>query len=188
MKWSSNHSSLETQGSAPGHSVYFLYSFLVSTCLLGISMWLFNRHFRIKWPTHNFDFLTCPCWVFLFSVNSLTIWPISQTKSLTFTLPSFFLSPPMSKLSSDPINCVSTSSYLSVCMQCLGQASLLSLLATVTATPLGCLCPSLLPLQCFFSVAASVSVNVSHQRTHLPWPLCALLTLVYKSQHDLDTA
>lgn len=72
---------------------------LVSTCLLGISMWLFNRHFRIKWPTHNFDFLTCPCLVFLYSVNGLTIWPVSQTKSLTFTLP-FFLSPPTSNLSS----------------------------------------------------------------------------------------
>jgi len=92
---------------------------LVSTCLLGISMWLFNRHFRIKWPTHNFDFLTCPCLVFLYSVNGLTIWPVSQTKSLTFTLP-FFLSPPTSNLSSGPIDCVSTSSYLSVCIQCPG--------------------------------------------------------------------
>lgn len=158
----------------------------MSTCLLGISMWLFNRHFRIKWPTHNFDFLTCPCLVFLYSVNGLTIWPVSQTKSLTFTLP-FFLSPPTSNLSSGPIDCVSTSSYLSVCIQCPGPGQH-SLLATVTAAPLGYLCPSLLPLQCFFSAAASVFVSVSHQRTHLPWLLCALLTLVYKSQHDLDTA
>lgn len=94
-RWnSSNHGSLETQGVLPATQLHFLSSFLVFTCLLGISMWLFNRHFRIKWPTHNFDFLTCPCLVFSFS--QWTVSPcgqLSKPKSLTFTLPSFFLLP-----------------------------------------------------------------------------------------------
>lgn len=154
-------------------SGHFFSSFLVFTCLLGISMWLFNRHFRIKWPTHNFDFLTCPCLVFLFSVNGLTIWPVIQTKSLTFTLPSFFSLLPCqtypqvpSTVSLPPATCLFASSAL-------GQASTLSLLATVTAAPLGYLCPSLLPCSAFLYSSQRICKCKSPMYTPPVAPLCS---------------
>ena len=167
-------------------SLYFLCSFLVFTCLPGVSMLPFNRHFRIQWPTHNFDFLTCPCLVFLFSVNGLTIWPVIQTKvSHLHVLPVFSLLPcqtyqVQSTLSPPPAACLFESSAL-------GQASILSLGCCNSRTT-GLSVSILASLQCLSSAAASVFVDASHPRTHLLWPLCVLLTLVYKSQHDLDPA
>lgn len=57
-------------------------SFFESNCLHDISMWMFHRYFKIKCQSITLVSLTCPSLVFISSVKSLRIQPITQTRSL----------------------------------------------------------------------------------------------------------